>query len=126
MTAIEMPVDSLSVLKRVKFYITSNGTPDTPYSLTLYRFLPEAGPERPVLNMEIKNTASYGNEWSRHDLKSEKITLEPGKYLIPMKWMASPGQEGLTTQTIGFRESVEEPPVLPFCRPGKEPPEYPG
>ncbi|MDC7240556.1 MAG: hypothetical protein PQJ50_09370 [Spirochaetales bacterium] len=109
MAGIELPVYSLSILKEVKFYITDHGTPATPYSLAIYRFSSEAGPETPIRNLEITCTATEGNKWISHSLESDRITLEPGNYLVAMKWMASPGEDGLTAQTIGFKESDDEP-----------------
>ena len=111
MVGIELVLNERKKLNNVKFYITDYGEPSAPFSIRIFLFDDLNQPHGEIyLENFINYSLTGGVHWIIANLEEEDIFLDKGKYLIAMKWLLEPGPEGLTAQTIGFRESnVSEP-----------------
>ena len=105
----EITVSSESQLKSICFYLTDYGNPEADFSYCVYRFSDKDYPDTEIHHHSSVRASSSGNEWITLSLEHEEVILTPGKYLVAIKWPVSPGEDGKSAITLGFKESDEVP-----------------
>jgi len=113
MVGVEIFLDQEKTLEEVKFYITDYGKPNAPFSISLYKFSSLELPDKhiPLMSKPTDSISVDGEDWTSVDFKKENIRLSPGKYLISLRWLELPGDDGRNSFTIGFKEDEEHEPI---------------
>lgn len=122
MVGVESCLDEERILKGLKLFITDYGKPNAPFSINLYEFSLSKRPniEIPITEKSFNSIITSGNDWTSIDLKNESIKLFPGKYLISVRWLEAPGNDGLESLTIGFKKGYYQEPISWMNWSGKE------
>ncbi len=103
MVGKEVKVTQYTQLKAIQFYITEYGKPASNYSYGILQFSDEDGFVNLLQEFNSETADIKGDIWIENKL-NEPLLLQPGRYLIFMKWEALPGDRGTGAQTVGFIE----------------------
>ncbi len=104
MVGKEIKLTQEAQLKAIQFYITDYGQTTSNYSYGIIQFSEKDGFVDLLQESYLGITDAKGNLWVENDL-NEPLLLQPGRYLMFMKWEIPPGDNGKYAQTIGFKES---------------------
>jgi hypothetical protein len=80
--------DSTGVITTIRFYITDEGFPDTPFRAQLYYVdARSGGPGATMLDTNLILHGAKGNEWVVADLSSLNLQMPPEGFFISMQWL---------------------------------------
>lgn len=110
MVGKEFKITHSVLLKALQFYITGYGLPQSNYNYGILQF-PEKNSLFSLLQESYTDVKEINGEmWVKNELH-KPLLLQPGKYLMFMKWNTPPGNRGKSAQTIGFIESENCPDI---------------
>jgi|SRR5690554_2829044 len=75
-------------ISKVKFFITNQGFPDTPFRVRIYEADKKSdGPGKEILDKNITASAVTGDEWVTIDLLKHGIKIPKAGFFVAMEWL---------------------------------------